>query len=157
MTDSRCHVLKNSSHNDDIPPLRIALYDNCKLTSIDLLNSLTDSLKMPYILTFHPTSKKVYNNGWTGILGDIVDNNSDIGASLYVSTYQRLEVVDFSPMLGYGNGFSILSGKIFGNTGNQFNVFNGYSTDVWTVIGITLIIVAIFENIFYTMKINIHC
>ena len=53
MVENRCQVLKNSSKHDDIRPIKIALIDNCNYILIDLLNAIIESLRMPYVLTFH--------------------------------------------------------------------------------------------------------
>ena len=138
MIDNRCQALKNSSyHDDDIRPIRIALLDNCHHILMDVLLTIIESLRMPYILTFHKTVALA--------LGDVVDNRNDIAVAYFSIVYERFGLIDFSPMLEYGSSISILSGKIFANTGNQFNIFNSLPTDLWIIFGITLLIVAIFE------------
>ena len=139
MSDSRCQALKNSSHQDglDIRPIRIGLLNNCKYIIIDILNAIIESLRMPYVLTFHKTFGEVF--------GEVVENRIDFASAYFNVEYEKFGSIDFSAMLGYGSPIAILSGKIFANTGNQFNIFNSLPTDLWIVFGSTLIIVATFE------------
>ena len=156
MSINQCQALKNSSHHDNISRIRIAMLNDCKFISIEILLSVIESLRMPYTLTFHKTFGTVSDSGSTGLIGDVVTNRSDIGAAHYGTTYERLAVIDFSPMLGYGSPISILSGKILANTGNQFNVFKSFSTDLWISFSLTLIVESIFE-IFVHFKIEHSC
>ena len=138
MINSRCRALKNSSYqDDDIRAIKIGLLDNCKYILMDVLYLIIESLKMPYILTFHKTFEVLFDA--------VVENRSDIGAAYFTTQYQKFDFIDYSPMVGYGSLISILSGKIFANTGNQFNIFNSFPIDLWIIFAITLIIVAIFE------------
>ena len=111
MSKGRCQTLKNSSYHDNFVPVRIVLYDNCSNILFDVLNEIIENLRMPYILAFQKRSGSV--------IREVVENRSDIGASYYVNSYKRFGLIDFSPMLGYGSPISILSGKIFANTGNH--------------------------------------
>ena len=151
MPVSQCQALKNSSHHDNKTSLRFALMKDCKFLPIEVLSSVLESLTMPYTLTFHQTLGRVSGNGSTGLVGDVANNRSDIGAVVYTRTHRRQGFLDYSAMLGFGSPVSILSGKIFANTGNQFSVFNAFPPDLWIIFGITLIIVAIFE-IFLHLK-----
>ena len=137
MSDSRCQTLKNSSQPGDIRPIRIALADNCNYILFDALNTIIESLRMPYVLTFHKTIESLFQ--------EVFDNRSDIGGAYLTPEYQKFGMIDYSPIVGYGSPISILSGKIFANTGNQFNVFKSFTTDLWIMFSITLITVAFFE------------
>ena len=150
MSDTRCYNLKNSTNNHDNSPLiRIALLIDCNYGSIDVLNSLINSLGMPYIFSFHDKLGQYVDGKWNGVIGEVVNNNSDIGAAYFVTTFQRYKVVDFAPLLGYGSAISILSGRIHANTGNAFYIFNSFTANIWLIFGFMLIIVAIFEQLLH--------
>ena len=151
MADSRCHLLKNSTdYHDDLPSIRFALLHDCKFCSIDIMNSLISSLRIPYTLTYHDKFGAQIDGRWNGIIGEIVENRSDIGAASFVVTDERHKVVNFAPILGYGSPISILSGKIHSNTGNVFHIFDSFSTELWIAFGLSLIIVSICEQIFHS-------
>ena len=149
MSHYRCKTLTNSSDHHDMPRIRFALLKDCKYSPIDILLFVIESLKMPYTLTFHDKYGLEIDGKWTDLIGEVVDNRSDIGAAFFVITDKRHNVVDFSPLLGYGSLVSILSGRIYANTGNEFNIFDCFSTELWIVFGLSLIIVAIFEEILH--------
>ena len=127
MADRRCHLLKNSTdYHDELPVLRFALLNNCMFGSMDVINSLIKSLRMPYIFTFHDKFGAEEDGKWTGLIGHLVENMTDIGAASLVSTYKPYEVIKYAPLLGYGNPVSILSGRIHSNTVNIFHIFDGF-------------------------------
>ena len=152
MSDYRCKTLTNSSAYDmpdDVPAIRFTMYKECMHTSIDVLFSILNSVRRPYILTFQDKLSAEIDGKWTGIIGDIVDNKSDIGASLFGITDQRHKVVNFAPNLGHASPVSILSGRIYANTGYQFNIFDCFPTELWIAFGLSLIVVAICEEILH--------
>ena len=132
-----------------MPRIRFALRKDCKLLPIDVLFSVIKSLNMPYILTFHDKYGLEIDGKWTDLIGEVVNNRSDIGATFSVITDKRHKVIDFSPPLGYGSPVTILSGKIYASNGNQFNILDCFSTELWIAFGLSLIIVAIFEEILH--------
>ena len=144
MSVVRCRVLKNFSHDQiNLTPIRIALYNDCRFTSDLVLNSVISGLKRPVILTYHDLILSGSDGNWTGVHGDLIHNRSDICANFNSANPFRFNLMHFSPLIGYSNRISILSGEISDNSFKIFNVFESFPIELWTIYGSLLIVVAI--------------
>ena len=155
MSTIMCPGFKNISYEQgNLPPVRIALLNGCPLISTILLvlNSIISSLKRPYVFSFHKTYGTIIDGKWTGMYKELVDNRSDICVNYNSITYEKFRSMYLSPIIHYSNTISILSGKIYANTGNSFSLFSSFSTDLWIIFGISLIIVAILNPILHLIS-----
>ena len=150
MSGAYCPGLKNFSFNQiNQPSIRIAMYHDCKVTSNLILNSVISGLKRPFTITYHDKFLSGSEGNWTGIHGDLIHNRSDISANFNSINLFRFRMMKFSPLLGYSNRISILSGKISDNSFKSFNVFESFSLEFWTFTGLLLIVVAIINDILH--------
>ena len=150
MSVEYCQGLKNFSHDQiNVTPIRIALFNDCRFTSILILNSVISGLKRPFIFTFHDKIISGSDGNWSGLHGELIHNRSDIMGSLNSINLFRFRMMHFSPLLGYSNRISILSGKISDNSLKSFNVFEYFSIELWIIYASLLIVVAIISEILH--------
>ena len=153
MSTIACPGYKNFSYEQgDLPPVRIALINDCPLISTLVLNSIISSLKRPYVLSFHKTYGTIVDGKWTGMYKDLIDNRSDICANYNSITYEKFRSMYSSRILDYSNTISILSGKIYANTGNSFSLFSSFSTDLWIIFVLSLIIVSMINTLLHLLS-----
>ena len=108
-----------------------------------ILNSVLNTLKRPYRLTFHEPIVSESSGQWSGVFGDLIHNRSDICGDHHTINYERHQLMDNSPILFYSNAISILSGKIYDHSYKGFNVFDSFSVELWAIYGSLLLLVAI--------------
>ena len=131
MSVVHCQGLKNYNHDQiNVTPIRIAIHNDCKRTSVLILNSVLSGLKRPYKFTYHDEIISGSDGNWTGIHGDLIHNRSDIYANFNAINLFRFNRMQFSPFLGYSNLISILSGKISDNSFKNFNVFESFPLEL---------------------------
>ena len=153
MSTIMCPGFKNFSYElDGLPPVRIALLNDCPFISTLVLNSIISSLRRPYVFSFHQTFGTIVDGKWTGMYKDLADNRSDICANYNPITYEKIHSMYSSPILDYSNTISILSGKIYANTGNSFSFFSSFTADMWIIFGLSLIIVAILNSVLHSLS-----
>ena len=113
-----CVDLKNSTiTSSSDPPLRILVRSNVRppmkcIENINLLNGVINALKVPILLDFEQTYGRRVGNQWTGGVGYIVNNMSDIAIVQFGATSERFQVVRISTTLWFGSSISILSGRL---------------------------------------------
>ena len=74
-----CNGLKNYSNDQiNVTPIRIAINNDCKFTSILILNSVISFLKRPVTFTYHDEYLAGPDGNWSGVYGDLIHNRSDI-------------------------------------------------------------------------------
>ena len=145
-----CKGLENFNYDKiNVTPIRIAVHNDCKFTSVLILNSVISGLKRPYKFTYHDDFLSGSNGNRTGVYGDLIHNRSDIYANMNSVNLFRFRMMKFSPLLGYSNRISILSGKISDNSFKSSNVFETFPLELWTIYGLLLIVVAIGSEILH--------
>ena len=145
-----CQGLKNSSHDQiNVSPLRIALFNDCRLTSTLILNSVIIGLKRPFKITYYDKFVSGPDGNWSGVYGDLIHNRSDICGNFNSINSFKHKWMHISPILGYSNRISILSGKIEDYSFKSFNVFESFSLELWTIYGFLLILVAITNEVIH--------
>ena len=150
MSVFQCPGFKNFSHDQlSLTPIRIAIHNDCKFTSVLILNSVISGLKRPVTFTYHDKFISGSDGNWTGIHGDLIHNRSDIYTYYSSVNLFRFNLMQFSPLIGYSNSISILSGKISDNSFKNFNVFESFTLEFWTIYGSLLIVVAIISELLY--------
>ena len=101
MSVEYCQGLKNFSHDlKNVKPIRIALFNDCRFTSILILKSVISGLKRPFIFTFQDKIISGSDGNWTGIHGNLMHNRSDIMGSLNSINLFRFNMMHFSPRRG---------------------------------------------------------
>ena len=150
MSSAMCPGIINASYdNDKLPPIRISLFLDCKRLSTLVMNSIITAIKRPYKLLFHNNTAERPNGQWLGVFGDLIHNRSDISISQQTVNYDRHQVMYNSPILGYTNVISILSGKIFDKSDNSFNMLGTFTLEMWTIYAILLLLVAIVSEVIH--------
>ena len=150
-SNNRCPGLINSSNvyeYDDKAPLRVAVIEGCRYTFVYYLNTIIKTLNRPLIITYCDSYGKLVNNQWTGIImGELTNNRSDFSLNVAAINYDRYHIIDYTPTIAYGNALTILTGKILVNNGNIFSIFSSFSSDIWLIFSVMLIVLAIYKNI----------
>ena len=150
MSVVHCRGLKNFSHDQmNGTSIRIALLNDCRFTSDLVLNSVISGLKRRVKFTYHDKFISGSDGNWSGIHGDLIHNRSDICANFNSADPFRFNLMHFSPLLGYINRISILSGKITDNSFESFNVFESFPIELWIIYGSLILVVAIISEILH--------
>ena len=130
-------------------PIRIAINKGCKFTSVLLLNSVISGLKRPATFTYHDEMFSGSEGNWSGVYGDIIHNRSDISGNYNSVNLFRFKLMKLSPLIGYSNRISILSGKISDNSLKSSNAFESFPLEFWSIFGSLLVVVAIISEILH--------
>ena len=150
MSSAMCPGIINASYdNVTLSIIRISLFVDCKRLSTLVMNSIITAIKRPYKLLFHNNTTERLNGQWLGVLGDLIHNRSDISIRQQTVNYDRYQVMYNSPILGYTNVISILSGKIFDKSDNSFNMLGTFTLEMWTIYAILLLLVAIISEVIH--------
>ena len=148
-SNNRCPGLINSSnvYEYDKAPLRVAVVDGCHFTFVYYLNMISEALNRPLIVTYCDGYGKPINNQWTGVLGELTNNRSDFSLSVAPIIYAWYHLIDYTPTISYGNALTIFTGKLLANNGDMFAIFNSFSSDIWLIFSVMLVISSICKNI----------
>ena len=107
-------------------------------------------MNIPFVVDFNSVYGLKTSNGWTGIVGEIVNNRCDVGISYFSATLERFNHAKMSPPLTYSSAVSILSGQIRQNYNqNVFHFMNAFTIDLRIIIVFTLILLAIIDYIIH--------
>ena len=147
MSLALCPGLINSSYDVNLRPVRISVLSDCNLFSPLILNSVINAIKRPYRLSLHNNIISGSRGQWSGVLGDLIYNRSDICGDFHSINYDRHRLMDNSPILGYSYAITIFSGKIYDHSPNVFHVFDRFSFELWTIYAIMLLLVAIVSEV----------
>ena len=147
-----CVPLYNATFRSIVKPLRISMYNTDKSKPkcsiyFNLVNAIVKTLGIPIRIEFGPYLGRLVKGKWDGIIGQLVNNELDVALGAHTATYERFQWTQLSTLLGYSSPLSILSGRISENTiHNDFHVFNTLSLGVWTVIVLSIILIAIVDH-----------
>ena len=120
-----CVDLNNSTITpSSVQPLRIVVRSDVRppmkcIENINLLNAVIIALKVPILLDFEQTYGRRVGDQWTGAVGNLFNNLSDIAIGHFAATSERFQAVGFSTTLWFGSSISIFSGRLsddFGKT-----------------------------------------
>ena len=145
-----CVDLNNSTiTNSTDPPLRIVVRSDVRppmkcIENINLLNAIITALKVQIVFDFEKTFGVRVGDQWTGAVGKVINNMSDIAIGLFVATSERYQALGFSPTLWFGSTISIFSGRLsddFENT--DFEVFKTFSLGVWIWVLMSIVVVGV--------------
>ena len=161
MNEITCPLLKNSTANQNGSQIgstiiRIMVHSTIKpyeagkcVYFINVVNSVANvlnSLKIPFVIHTNDVIGRNTFNGWTGVIGELVNNRSDIGISKFAATLERFTMFKISPPLMYSSIISILSGQIHQNNNrNDFEIFTAFTIDLWSVIIFLIILLSIID------------
>ena len=137
ITSSAVQPLRIVVRSDVIPPMKC-------IENINLLNALITALKVPIVFNFEETFGLKIGDQWTGAVGNVMNNMSDIAIGLFVATPERFQALGFSSTLWFGSTISILSGRLYDHSQNtDFQVFKTFSLGNWIGLLISIIIVGV--------------
>ena len=150
MSSAICPGIMNASYdNNNLTSIRISMLVDCKRLSTLVMNSIINAIKRPYRLLVHNSTAERSNGQWIGVFGDLINNRSDICITEQTVNYERHSMMYNSPILGYTNVISILSGQIFDNSNNSINLFDTFTLEMWTIYAILLLLVAIVSEVIH--------
>ncbi|KAF2363440.1 Ionotropic glutamate receptor [Trinorchestia longiramus] len=124
------------------------LYGNDRFEgfSVDLLSEIAKSLGFAFTLRlakdgqhgkYDPAKEK-----WTGLIGELLEQEADLAIGDLTITYEREQVVDFT-MPWMNLGISILYRKASRRSPNIFSFLAPLSLDVWLYIGTSYLAVSL--------------
>ena len=146
--DHQCPGLINSSNEyGDKATLRIAVLNDCYFTMVDYFNDIIRDLKVPFTLTHCDGFGEQVNDQWTGMVGELVSNRSDLTANIAEISYDYYQDIMYSPIFFTGNAITILTGKILANNYNGFSIMNSFSTVLWLSFFIMIIVISLLNRI----------
>ena len=129
------------------PPLRIVVRSDVRppmkcIENIILLNAVITGLKVPILLDFEQTYGRRVGDQWTGAVGNLFNNVSDVAIGQFAATSERFQTVRMSNTLWFGNTISILSGRLCEHSPNtDFQVFKTFSLSVWLSLLMSIVVV----------------
>ena len=155
MNSILCPKLINSSQNLLETPLRISAQLQPKecYYYINIVNSIISFMKVPYLIQYYQTIGTQNENTWNGVIGDLVNNQSDLGVGPFSMTLQRFDLMKLSAPLGYGSPIAILSGRIPANI-NRNNFFEAFQPIIWISIILTIISMALIDTLIYSNEVR---
>ena len=145
-----CVDINNSTiTNSSDPPLRIVVRSDVRppmkcIENVNLIKAIINALKVPIVFDFEQTFGIRVGDQWTGAVGHVMNNMSNIAIGLFVATSERYQALAFSPTLWFGSTISIFSGRLsddFENT--DFEVFKTFSLGVWLCLLISIVLVGV--------------
>ncbi|KAL3878976.1 hypothetical protein ACJMK2_031298, partial [Sinanodonta woodiana] len=119
---------------------------------IDILEELAKMLGFKYNITLVHDGKfgSLKKNGWTGIVGELIKNNADIGLAPFSITPSRSEVVDFTkPFMTKGTSVVVKKPE---RVVWPFQFLSPLSRVVWIAIFVSFLFVGLF--LFGVSRIN---
>ena len=147
-----CPQLMNSSLLSSSISLRIVGHRPIG-TAYDYINNIVNSvityLKVPYTIRFYSSMGGLTPDGWDGVTGQLINNQSDIGVGPFSITLQRYELMKPSAPLFYSSPVAILSGRITENTKSS-NVFDIFQSITWISIILSVISMALIDTLIYS-------
>ena len=126
---------------------------NCNKISTLVVNSLLNAIQRPYTLSFHNGKVGKSRGQWSGVYGDLIHNRTDICVDFQSLNYHRYQILYNSPILGYTNVISMLSGIIYDNSRKSITVFDSFPLQMWIIFGFLLLLVAIISEVIHTKSI----
>ena len=130
--DHKCPGLINSSDEyGNKTTLRIAVLNDCYFTMVNYFNDIIKAIKVPFILTHCDGYGQQVNGEWTGIVGELVSNRSDLSATVAEINYDYYQNTMYSPIFTAGNAITILTGKILANSNSGLWIMKSFSTLMW--------------------------
>ncbi|XP_063995868.1 glutamate receptor 1-like [Diachasmimorpha longicaudata] len=104
-------------------------------------------IKEPHYGSYDPKTSR-----WTGVIGRIVEQEADLGASEFTLSLQRLDVVDFTIPIAVGD-CRLYVRKLDGAQLQWKAYFGAFKADVWTlIIGLIIVAPIVLTVIRYTKK-----
>ena len=141
-----CPSLKNISFKVNTKPVRItvnAIEKRC-FNHINVVNTVINAINAPVELEFKQFIGRYEMGEWTGAIGQVVYNKSDVAIGTFTATYDRSRWTRLSSPLGYSNPVAILSGRLSQHSiENEFQVFKTYSPAVWLGLFMSVLAVGI--------------
>ncbi|XP_045466066.1 ionotropic receptor 25a-like [Harmonia axyridis] len=118
---------------------------------IDLLNELAKRMEFKYIITSADGGGKPDKEGnWDGLIGDLVNNNADIGIGLYVTAYGE-DVIDFTIPIFDLVGMNILM-KVVPLPNDLFKFIHVFDNEVWFCLILAYFVTSLLMWIFTSCK-----
>ena len=124
--------------------------DNC-IRHINVLNAIIDALNTSVTVNYEPMVGRKGPDGWDGVIGDIVNNRSDVGVGTFSATYERFQLARLSPAIGYGCPITFLSGKQYLNR-NKFQVLHTFSLDLWVMIVMAFVAIGVIDGLMHRQQ-----
>ena len=84
-----------------------------------------------------------YDGLENSIINELVENRSDFSPNWADVNHDRYQMIQYTPPLYFANAITILSGKIFANSGNGFSIMSSFSLEIWLILCAMIIIIAI--------------
>ena len=130
--------------------------DKC-INNVNLVNAVLNVIGIPFNIAFIPAFGNCFRGKCDGTVGHVANNSSDIGIGTFSATYDRLQSVQSSTILGYVNPISILSGKLSQKNSirNDFHVFSTFDVSVWICILLSVVLVGVSDCYIHGLKRNI--
>lgn len=130
---------------------KIKAPDKC-ITHINVANSVINVLKIPMNINFNGIIGRQTIDGWTGVIGQLVRNETDVGIGSFMSTLERFTLLKQSSTLGYSSPIAIMSGKIYENQlKNYFNFINTFNITSWMSIIFSIIFLGLIDQVFHQL------
>ena len=114
------------------------------VSDVNMINAITSAIKRPYELSFMQTTGLKLNGKWQGVIGQVMDNKSDVAIGSFLATKEMFDSGLLSPPFGYTTPIAIMTGKLSQSSlNNELHVFTSFSVDIWMAIIITIFIIAL--------------
>ena len=145
-----CALFKKSILNDSVKPIIMTVSSSAKppncVRHVNIVNAVTSALHIPIKFHFDSAIGKLVKGKWNGAIGRVANNESDLAIGRYTVTYERFQLLQFSTPLGYSSPVTILSGRLSQHSmQNEFQVFNTFSSVVWLLLFISVLMVGLFN------------
>ena len=148
--DNKCPGLINSKDEySNKTSLRIAVLKDCYFTLVDHFNDIIKALEMPFVLTHCDGYGEQVNGQWTGIVGELVNNRSDLTASISEFNYDYYQSIMYSPVFTSANAITILTGRILANNNNGFWIMNSFSPVLWLSFFTMIVVISLVNKILH--------
>jgi len=153
MSLQKCNLSDNST---DKPVLRIINISQkyykdglCNSYANELITIVKNKLNCSVIIQTTDSYGKKTSDGWTGIVGSLARNESDITLSGLSAIYERFFVTQFSPTIHYEYPITILGGRIYeSRIEKSYQFVASFSSQVWFALILSVIFLAITKVLF---------
>ena len=137
LLDQRLFVdLKNSTiTSSSDPALRIVVRSDVRppmkcIENINLLNAVINALKVPIVLDFEQTYGRRVGYQWTGDVGNLFNNLSDVWIGLFAVTSERFQAVRMSTTFWFGGSSEIIYSSISRKNYFTYGLTNSFYLEI---------------------------